>query len=173
MKTNWNRLTKYLVAIGLVLLGIFILHISRSVIPLLVVAALNAVIVRPIISRLHLRVHLPRGLAVGLVYLCPAVLAPLGIILILPTIIDALVYVGSLDYRSILENGAEWLRSTLIQFKATQLPVKGFDAYVDRAIDMMLESAPADFTNSSSSILNRLGPPTTRLRTESCGRSRR
>jgi predicted PurR-regulated permease PerM len=140
MKTTWSKPTKYLVAVGLVFLGIYILHLSRSVIPLLVVAALNAVIVRPVISWLHLRVHLSRGLAVGLVYLCLAILAPLVIILILPTIIDALVYVGSLDYRSIFENGAEWLRSTLIQFKAAQLPVTGFDAYVDRAIDMVLEA---------------------------------
>jgi predicted PurR-regulated permease PerM len=140
MKTTWSRPTKYLVAVGLVLLGIYTLHMSRSVIPLLIVAALNALIVRPVISWLHLRVHLSRGLAVGLVYLCLAILAPLVIILVLPTIIDALLYVGSLDYRSIFENGAEWLRSTLIQFKAVQFPVAGFDAYVDRAIDMVLEA---------------------------------
>ena len=146
MKTIWNKPTKYLVAIGFVVLGIFILHLSRSVIPLLVVAALNAVIVRPLISWLRLRVHLPRGLAVGLVYLCLAILGPLVVILVLPTIIDALVYVGNLDYRSILEGGATWLRSTLTTIKASQLPVAALDAYVDRAIDIVLEA----FQTSSS-----------------------
>ncbi len=132
-----------MVAVGLVLLAIYILHLSRSVIPLLVVAALIAVIVRPVVSWLRLRVHLSRGLAVGLVYLCLAILGPLVVILILPTIIDALVYVASLDYRSILDGGAEWLRSTLITIKAAQIPVSALDAYVDRAIDTVLKAFQA------------------------------
>jgi predicted PurR-regulated permease PerM len=140
MKTTWNKPTKYLVAIGFVLLGIFILYLSHSVIPLLVVAALIAVIVRPVILWLLGRLHLSRGPAVGLVYLCLAILGPLVVILILPTIIDALVYVGSLDYRSILEGGTEWLRSTLTTIKAARLPVAALDAYVDRAIDTVLEA---------------------------------
>ena len=74
MKTTWSRPTKYLLAVSLVLLGIYILHLSRSVIPLLVVAALIAVIVRPVILWLHRRLHLPRGPAVALVYLCLAIL---------------------------------------------------------------------------------------------------
>jgi predicted PurR-regulated permease PerM len=123
-----------------VLLGIYILYLSRSVIPLLVVAALLAVIVRPVISWLRLRVRLSRGLAVGLIYLCLAILGPLVVILILPTIIDALVYVGGLDYRSLLEGGVEWLRFTLMTIKASQLPVAALDAYVDRAIDTVLEA---------------------------------
>ena len=140
MKTTWNKPTKYLVAIGFVLLGIFILYLSRSVIPLLVVAALIAVIVRPVILWLLGRLHLSRGPAVGLVYLCLAILGPLVVILILPTIIDALVYVGSLDYRSILEGGTEWLRSTLTTIKAARPPVAGLDAYVDKAIDTALDA---------------------------------
>jgi predicted PurR-regulated permease PerM len=137
MDTIWSKPTKYIVGVGLVLFGIFILNLSGLVIPLLVVAALIAVIVRPIVVRLHTRGHLPRGLAVGLVYLGLAILAPLVIILILPSITDALVYVGNLDYESILQNGTEWLRSMLIAIKAAQLPA-GLDAYVDRSVDTVL-----------------------------------
>jgi predicted PurR-regulated permease PerM len=160
MKTTWNKPTKYLVAIGFVLLGIFILHLSRSVVPLLVVAALIAVIVRPVILWLLGRLHLSRGPAVGLVYLCLAILGPLVVILILPTIIDALVYVGSLDYRSLLEGGAEWLRSTLMTIKAARLPVAALDTYVDRAIDTVLEafqtSSPTAVPPSLDAILQPL-----------------
>jgi predicted PurR-regulated permease PerM len=138
MNTIRSKPTKYIAGVGLVLFGIFILNLSSMVIPLLVVAALIAVIVRPIVVRLYTRGHLPRGLAVGLVYLGLAILAPLVIILILPSITDALVYVGNLDYESILQNGTEWLRSMLIAIKAAQLPVAGLDAYVDRSVDTVL-----------------------------------
>ncbi len=140
MNTTWSKTTKYLVGVGLVLFGIFILNLSRLVIPSLIVAALMAVIVRPVIVWLQNRLHLHRGLAVGLVYLGMAILVPLVIMLILPTIKDALVYVGNLDYESVLQSSVEWLRSTLAAFKAIQFPVAGLDAYVDRSVDTLLEA---------------------------------
>ncbi len=140
MNTTWSRSTKYIVGGGLVLFGIYILNLSRPVIPLLVVAALIAVIVRPVILWLESCVHLPRRLAVGLVYLGLAILTPLVIMLILPTISNALDYVGNQDYESILQSVKEWLRSTLITIKDAQLPLAGFDAYVDGAVDTVLKA---------------------------------
>jgi predicted PurR-regulated permease PerM len=162
MKTIWSKPTKYLFGVGFVFLGIFILYLSRSVIPLLVVAALIAMIVRPIILWLQLRLRLSRGPVVGLVYLCLAILGPLFVILILPTIIDALVYVGSLDYRSLLESSVGWLRSMLTTIKAAQLPVAALDAYVDRAISTVLEavqpiSAAPAVPPAIDSVLQQLG----------------
>jgi predicted PurR-regulated permease PerM len=123
-----------------VLLGIFILYLSRLVIPSLIVAALIAVIVRPVIIRLQSRFQWPRGLAVGVVYLGTAMLVPLVIMLILPTIKDALVYVGNLDYESVLQSSVEWLRSTLTTIKAIQFPVAGLDAYIDRSVNTLIEA---------------------------------
>jgi predicted PurR-regulated permease PerM len=138
MDTAWSKPAKYVAGISLALLGIYILYLCRSVIPLLIVAALIAVIVRPVILWLHVRVRLPRGLAVAVVYLGLAILVPLGLLLAIPTIIDALGYVISLDYQSILQSGVEWLRSALTSIKAAQLPVAALDAYVDRTVDMLL-----------------------------------
>lgn len=161
MNTTWSKPTKYLAGAGLVLLGIFILYLSRPVIPLVVGAALIAAIVRPVILWLQRRLDLPRGLAVGLVYLGLAILAPLVILLTFPTLIDTLDYVGNLDYESLLQSGAEWLRSTLLTIQAAQLPVAGLDAYVDRAVDMLLEafqpiSSPAAAPPSLDEFLQQL-----------------
>jgi predicted PurR-regulated permease PerM len=139
MDTTWSKPTKYLAGVGLVFLGIYILHLSHLVIPMLIWAALIAVIVRPVILWLESRLHLSHSQAVGLVYLCLAMMLPLVIILIVPTIVDTLVYVGNLDYQSILQSSAEWMRSILITIKTAQLPVAGFDAYIDRAADILLE----------------------------------
>ncbi len=149
MNTTWSRPTKYLIGVGLVILAIYILQLSREVIPLLALAALIAAIVRPAILWLHLHAHLPRGLAVGLVYLGLAIMIPLIVVLIIPPITDALVYVGNLDYQSIIQRGADWLRSTLIAIKSIQFPVAGFNAYIDSSIDTLLET----FQSSSSSTI--------------------
>jgi predicted PurR-regulated permease PerM len=140
MDTTWSRPTKYIVGVGLVLLGIYILYLSRPVIPLLVVAALIAVIVRPVGSWLQSRLQLSRGLAVGLVYLGLAILAPLVALLLIPTVGDAFHYVSKLDYESILQGAEDWLRTSLIAIKDAQLPGAGLDAYVDRSVDMLIEA---------------------------------
>jgi hypothetical protein len=44
MKTTWNKPTKYLFGVGFVLLGIFILHLSRSVIPADCVALIAVIV---------------------------------------------------------------------------------------------------------------------------------
>jgi predicted PurR-regulated permease PerM len=139
IEPTWSKTTKYLVGIGLVLLGILILQLSHLVIPSLIAAALIAVIVRPAIIRLQSRFHWPRGLAVGVIYLGMAILVPLVLMLILPMIKDALIYVGNLDYEIVLQNSVEWLRSTLTTIKAIQFPVAGFDGYVDRTVDILIE----------------------------------
>jgi predicted PurR-regulated permease PerM len=141
MKTTWSKPTKYLTGVGLIFLGIYLLYLSRPVVPALIMAALIAVIVRPLTLWLQQRLQLSRGRAVGLVYLCLAILVPLAVVLILPMLIDTLTYVGNLDYQGILQRGAGWLHSTLMAIKAAQLPVAGVDAYVDRAIDTLLEAS--------------------------------
>jgi predicted PurR-regulated permease PerM len=141
MKTTWNNSTKYLVGIGLVMLGILIVYLSRPVLPALIEAALLAVIVRPAILWLQHRLHLSHGQTVGLVYVCLAILVPLAVVLILPMLMDTLTYVGSLDYQSILQSVVGWLRATLTTIRADQFPVSGVDSYVDRAIDTLLKAS--------------------------------
>jgi len=65
MNTAWSKPTKYIAGVGLVLLGIFVLYLSRSVIPLLIIAALIAVIVRSVIEWLYCEFSLPRGVAIA------------------------------------------------------------------------------------------------------------
>ena len=77
--TNWSKTTRYIAGIGLALFGILILYLSRSVIPLLIVAGLIAVIVRPLILWLYNSVHLSRSLSVILIYLIMAILFPVSL----------------------------------------------------------------------------------------------
>jgi predicted PurR-regulated permease PerM len=138
MNTEWSKPTKYIAGVSMALLGIYVLYLSRPVIPLLIIAALIAVIVRPVILWLHRRANFPRALAVMFVYLLVVVLVPLALLLAIPTIVDALGYVISLDYQSFLQGGIEWLSSALTSIKTAQFPVPTFDAYIERTVDTLL-----------------------------------
>ena len=163
MKTAWSSPTKYVVGIGLVLAGIYALYLSRSLIPILVLAALIAMIVRPLVVWLQRRGRLPRRLAVAVVYLGLLILIPLGVVLVIPTIVDAVSYVLSIDYQAVVQTVLEWLSSALTSLKAAQLPLPALDGYVDRLADALLialEQASATTEAqppSVSSILDSLG----------------
>ena len=163
MNTEWSKPTKYIAGVGLVLLAIFVLYLSRSVIPLLIIAALIAVIVRPVIEWLYREFSLPRGVAIAVTYLSLAILVPLAFVLIVPMIVDALQYVVSLDYESILQRGTTWLRDVLTGLQVTQLPVPALDAYVDQTVDTLLAAlqnatpTTAEESPSVDTILPSLG----------------
>ena len=138
MNTAWSTPTKYVVGVSLALLGIVVLYLSRSVIPPLIVAALLAVIVRPLIVRLHERSRLSHGCAVAVVYLVVLLAVPLVIAFLVPAVINALRYIAGLDYESILLRSTAWLRATLTAIKVAQLPLGALDAYIDQSIDSLL-----------------------------------
>ena len=138
MSTKWSKPTNYVVGVSVALLGIFILYLSRSVIPLLIVAALLAVLVHPVITWLHHRLRLPRGVAVALVYLGLAIIVLLALALVVPAIVDALRYVVGIDDEGILQRGTAWLRDTLTAIKAVEFPTHALDTYVDQTVDTLL-----------------------------------
>lgn len=138
MHTHWSKTTKYLVGIAVVALAIYTLYLSSSVIPLLIIAGLMAVLVRPPIAWLHHKLHLPLGFAVTLVHLLLVVIVPVIVALLVPAIIDASRYILDLDYDSIIQRITNWSLTTLTAIKAIQMPSKDLDRIVDRSVDDLI-----------------------------------
>ncbi|MFN5058594.1 MAG: AI-2E family transporter [Chloroflexota bacterium] len=138
MQTHWSKTTKYLVGIAVVALAIYTIYLSSSVIPLLIIAGLMAVLVRPPIAWLHHKLHLPLGLAVTLVHLLLVVIVPVIVALLVPAIIDASRYILDLDYDSIIQRITNWSLTTLTAIKAFQMPSKDLDRIVDRSVDDLI-----------------------------------
>jgi predicted PurR-regulated permease PerM len=135
VSTEWSRTTRYIVAVSLVLLGIFVIYISRNVIPLLIVAALIAFVVSPLVRMLHEGMRLPRGLAVGIVYAAVLLLLPLVTLLLLTAITQVLNFLLSVDYETAFANFVASTRQWLSDLKNWQIPIEPIDEYVDEIID--------------------------------------
>jgi predicted PurR-regulated permease PerM len=135
IQTRWSKATKYIVGIAIVILAIYVLYLSSSVIPLLIVAGLMAVLVRPPIAWLHHRLHIPLALAVGLVHLLLIIIVPVIVALLVPAIVDAIRYILDIDYDSIVQRITNWSLSTLTAIKDMPLPSSDLDRIVDRSVD--------------------------------------
>ncbi len=141
MQTAWSRPTKYVVSVALAILGLYLFYLfSRSVLTLLILAALIAFLVRPAIRLLHRRLRLPYGPAVLLTYLGVVILIILAPLFLIPPIVDAIQFVSQLDYKGFVERTYAWLNETLIGIRDQELPLAALDDYIDRSIDTILNS---------------------------------
>lgn len=155
MANEWKSATKYIVGVGLAIFGLYILYLSRSVISLLVIAALIAFLVRPLINLLHERLKVPRRIAVLLTYLITAIILLLAPLIIIPPIVDAVNYLLSLDYQLLIDNFLSWSESNLILLRDTGFQILSFKFELQNTIDpilAVLQNTSPSFTIKPPSI---------------------
>jgi predicted PurR-regulated permease PerM len=126
------------VGVSLVLFAIFVLYVSRSVIPLLIIGALIAFLVRPIISLLHYRLKVPWAVAVLITYLLATIVILLAPLIFVPPIVGAVNFLLALDYQALVDNALQWLETTLINLKDFDYYVMGYAVDLDDVVDPIL-----------------------------------
>lgn len=120
MGTEWSRPTKYIVGAGLFLFGVYVLYLLRPVVTLLVIAALIAFVLMPVVSFLHTRLKLPQTVAVLVAYLLLIVLVLLSPLLFVPAVIEGFNVIVDLDYQILVDQVLEWTRNTLYQLSTVE-----------------------------------------------------
>ena len=149
MSNEWSKPTKYIVGVGLVLFGLYVLYISRDTLTLLIVAALIAFLLTPVINFLHLRLKLPRGVAVLLSYLLLIVLILLTPLILLPPIIDSFQVIAAIDYQILVDRAFNWVTETLLYLSTTDAQIFGVPIDLSGVVDPALQALQA----SSSTTL--------------------
>ncbi|MEZ4768501.1 MAG: AI-2E family transporter [Caldilineales bacterium] len=84
----WNRDTKRIVAVAVLIAALALVYLARGVIPQLVIAAVLAYLFQPIVGGLARR-RVPRGLAAALCIVILILVLAIGPILLLPAIIQS------------------------------------------------------------------------------------
>ncbi len=157
IETEWSETTKRTVAIAAVLIGVFVLYLSRSVIPFIVVAVILAFLLNPIIGFFSPRLRMPRWLAVILVYLLLLIVLMLLPLIFIPAVIDA-VRAIDIDIVNLLEKATAWLQQSLesirylnvLKFQVNLSPL------VDPALEMLTGVVPEAMVPSPEQIFNSL-----------------
>jgi predicted PurR-regulated permease PerM len=106
---RWREPTKYVVGVGLFCALVFVLYISRSVIPTIILGALLALVVHPIIGLLQRRLKLSKGLSIAITYLLIIALLVLIPLVVVPSLINAINDLINVDFQSLAQNIAQVL----------------------------------------------------------------
>ncbi|MCG3210618.1 MAG: hypothetical protein FOGNACKC_04249 [Anaerolineae bacterium] len=119
--TEWSAPTKYIVAVGLIIFALYLLYISQSVLTLVILAALIAFLLIPIVDFFNSRLKMPRGVAVLVTYLLAAIVILLSPLVFVPPIIDGLRFLYNIDYNILVSDSLAWIQRTLSAIEQTKL----------------------------------------------------
>jgi predicted PurR-regulated permease PerM len=100
---------------------LFILYISRSVIPTVIVAALLALIVHPVIGFFQHRLKLRRGLAIAITYLLIVGLLLFIPLILVPSLIEATNDLINIDFQAWADSAAQAMQS--LSDQVARIPV--------------------------------------------------
>jgi predicted PurR-regulated permease PerM len=126
LSTEWSKTTKHIVAVGMVLFGLYLLYLSGPVLKILVIAALVAFLLMPVVTFLHKRLKIPRVLATLLSYLVLIVVILLAPLLLLPPVIDGFNVIAGINYQAVADNLFHWAEETLVSVSQVETSILGF-----------------------------------------------
>ena len=108
---RWSAPTRYIMGVFLFLSVIVVLFIGRSAIPMVIVAALLALLVDPLIRFLMRRMRIKKGLAVGLTYFFVVAIVVLIPLLAIPSLVQAFNFVTQIDTQLVARQSNEVIQS--------------------------------------------------------------
>jgi predicted PurR-regulated permease PerM len=157
METEWSETTRRMVAVACVLIGVLVLYISRSVIPFIILAAILAFLLNPIVVFCSSRLRMPRPLAVALAYLLLIVAIVLTPLVLVPAIIDAIRAID-IDLMGLLDESTMWLERSLEHIRHLQLLRYQLDLspIVDQALEVLSGVVPEAMMPSLGQIVSSL-----------------
>ncbi len=155
METEWSEATKRTVAIAIALIVVGVLYISRPVLPFIIVAAILAFLLNPVVCFFTLRLRMPRWLAVILTYLLLLVAMVLLPLILTPAIIDAVRDID-IDMVELLDKTTIWLRHSLESIRYVEVLKFRFDLspVVNPALETLTGVMPGAMIPSPDQIFN-------------------
>ncbi len=113
---GWSTPTRYIMGVVLFLVILIVLYIGRSAIPLVVAAALLAVVLDPVIKFFTRR--LKYNLAVGLTYFLVVLLLLAIPLLAIPAIVEAVDFFSKINYNLMIEQTEDWIQNIIATLEA-------------------------------------------------------
>lgn len=158
METHWTETTKRIVVVVGVLLALFLIYLARPVIPMVLMAAVVAYALYPVVSFLHRRLRFPHTLATVVVYLLLLLVLASIPVLLGPYLVNE---IRSLDvnFFELGEKAREGVRALLERWRTVSIAGAEVDLrpLVDPALEALGEAGSAPAIPPPGSWLPRLG----------------
>jgi predicted PurR-regulated permease PerM len=110
--SHWDRATKRTVLVIMLVALVFIIYLSRPIIPMVLIAAILAYLLNPIVN-LGQRLRIPRPVTTLAIYLLVIALLLLTPLIFIPTLIDQLRSLAAFDVPGTARGVIDWVNQTV------------------------------------------------------------
>ncbi len=107
--TTWSDSLRYIAIVFLVIIAVFVIYISRSRLSLILISALAAYLLSPLVYLLHKKLHIKRSVAIILAYIFFFLLVFGVFAIVVPWITTQLTEFFSVDWEKIIDSVVNWL----------------------------------------------------------------
>lgn len=151
--SSWDLATKRTVLVIMLVGAIYVLYISRGILPMVLVAGILSYLLSPIVG-LAERIKIPRAVSTLAIYLLVVVALVLLPIIFVPALIEQLRALGNFNASSTARAVLTWMNET-VQSLPTEIVVLGFSVPLSEYIrQIQINSQQIQFIPSVSDILN-------------------
>lgn len=158
MNNTWDAPTRRIVAVGLVLLLIYIIYLAQPLLPNLILAAIMAFALAPVIRFLNGRLRLPKPVAIILAYLLLILVILLLPAILIPAVAGSFTNID-VDLPLVLQATTNWLVRTLESYR--MISILGYELDISPVIDQILtglnEFRPIDLIPSIEDLVSIVG----------------
>lgn len=154
MDTQWDNLTKKIAAVILIILFLYIINLSQSILAFLVIAGLIAFLLAPIVSFFSQKLRFPKALAIIVAYILLLLIILLVPLLLIPAIASAVKDIN-VDVIALAGQTIDWAKNTLEAYRYIKLYNIFYDLSpaVDPALKMLDDLSPSTFVPSLDTII--------------------
>jgi predicted PurR-regulated permease PerM len=143
---RWSEPSRYIMGVFLLLAGLLVVYIGRSAIPLVLSAALLALIVDPIIQFLVVRLRMNRTLAVVITYLFVVAMLLIVPLLLVQPLVEAANFALQIDPNLIMQRLSHVVQSFSTQLQAHQWLASILNPPIDSLLKALNYSASSAST---------------------------
>ncbi len=140
---RWSDPSRYIMGVVLLLAGMLVVYIGRSAIPLVLSAALLALLVDPIVRFLAVRLRLNKNLAIVITYLFVVVMLLIVPLLLIQPLVEAANFALQIDPNLIVQRLSDFIQSISTQLQAHQWLASILNPALDSLLTALNYSASA------------------------------
>ncbi len=135
----WTNGVRYIALVGLIILVIFLAYLVRGSLTLLVISALTAYLISPVVRFLNRKLHIKRKFAVIIAYILFIVLIIIAISVIIPRVTQAVRNFFAMDWPQIITVVDDYLETLENEVDAVEINVGGFTLDLSAPLDSLRE----------------------------------
>ena len=146
----WTNEVRYISLVGLIILIIYIAYLVRGSLTLVVIAALVAYLLSPIVRFFNRKLRIKRNLAIILAYILLLIVIIIGISFIIPRVTQAVRDFLAVDWPQVLSAFDGYIEMLEDEVDAVQITVGGFTLDLSEPLKKLQETIRSARANAIS-----------------------